>query len=211
MGSGHFLVSLVDWLADRVLAAIAEAESLVDWSDATYRSPVLSSIETTRQDIIKQATQHGWPFVIEQLDDRHIIRRTILKRCIYGVDRNPMAVELAKVALWLHTFTVGAPLSFLYHHLRCGNSLFGYWIRPAIDRPTKWGGQLLINESMKKAMAQAIAMQKLERVTDVDIAEVHESKTLFEGIEQETAAGRCCARSITPRSLKIRNTRRSVR
>jgi Eco57I restriction-modification methylase len=186
MGSGHFLVSLVDWLADRVLTAIAESESVVDWSETPYRSPVLNSIEATRQDIIKQATQHKWPFVIEHLDDRHIIRRTILKRCIYGVDRNPMAVELAKVALWLHTFTVGAPLSFLDHHLRCGNSLFGFWIRGAMDSLAKWGGELLINEPMKKAMAQAIAMQRLERVTDVDIAEVHESKTLFDGIEQET-------------------------
>ena len=53
----------------------------------------------------------------EQLDDRHIIRRMVLKRCVYGVDKNPMAVELAKVSLWLHTFTVGAPLSFLDHHL----------------------------------------------------------------------------------------------
>lgn len=97
-----------------------------------------------------------------------------------------MAVELAKVALWLHTFTVGAPLSFLDHHLRCGNSLFGYWISEALDRSTKWGGQLLLNEPMTKAMAQAVAMRKLERVTDVDIAEVHESKTLFDGIEQET-------------------------
>lgn len=186
MGSGHFLVSLVDWLADRVLTAIAESESVVDWSETPYRSPVLNSIEATRQDIIKQATQHKWPFVIEHLDDRHIVRRTILKRCIYGVDRNPMAVELAKVALWLHTFTVGAPLSFLDHHLRCGNSLFGYWISEAIDRSTKWGGQLLLNEPMKKAMAQAVAMRKLEHVADVDIAEVHESKTLFDGIEQET-------------------------
>ena len=61
-------------------------------------------------DIIRQATIHKWPFAIEHLDPRHIVRRTILKRCIYGVDKNPMAVELAKVALWLHTFTVGAPL-----------------------------------------------------------------------------------------------------
>lgn len=186
MGSGHFLVNLVDWLADKALAAIAEAELIVDWSDKPYRSPVLASIEQTRTDIIRQATIHKWPFVIEHLDDRHIVRRTILKRCIYGVDKNPMAVELAKVALWLHTFTVGAPLSFLDHHLRCGNSLFGFWVREAIDRLTKWGGQLLINEPMQKAMAQALAMQKLERVNDIDIAEVHQSKTLFDGIEQET-------------------------
>ena len=147
---------------------------------------MLASIEQTRTDIIRQATIHKWPFVIEHLDDRHIVRRTILKRCIYGVDKNPMAVELAKVALWLHTFTVGAPLSFLDHHLRCGNSLFGFWVHEAIDRLTEWGGQLLINEPMEKAMAQALAMQKLERVNDIDIAEVHQSKTLFDGIEQET-------------------------
>ena len=187
MGSGHFLVNLVDWLADKALAAIAEAELIVDWAgDTPYRSPVLASIEQTRTDIIRQATIHKWPFVLEHLDPRHIIRRTILKRCIYGVDKNPMAVELAKVALWLHTFTVGAPLSFLDHHLRCGNSLFGFWVREAMDRLTKWGGQLLINEPMQKAMAQALAMQKLERVNDIDIAEVHQSKTLFDGIEQET-------------------------
>ena len=47
----------------------------------------------------------------------------VLKRCIYGVDKNPLTVELAKVSLWLHSFTVGAPLSFLDHHLRCGDSL----------------------------------------------------------------------------------------
>ena len=186
MGSGHFLVNLVDWLADKALAAIAEAELIVDWSDKPYRSPVVANIEQTRVDIIRQATIHKWPFVIEHLDDRHIVRRTILKRCIYGVDKNPMAVELAKVALWLHTFTVGAPLSFLDHHLRCGNSLFGFWISKAMDRLSVWGGQLLINEPIQKAMAQALAMQKLERVNDIDIAEVHQSKTLFDGIESET-------------------------
>jgi len=186
MGSGHFLVNLVDWLADKALAAIGEAELIVDWSEKPYRSPVLASIEQTRTDIIRQATIHKWPFVVEHLDDRHVVRRTVLKRCIYGVDKNQMAVELAKVALWLHTFTVGAPLSFLDHHLRCGNSLFGFWVKAAVDRLTKWGGQLLINEPMQKAMAQAVAMQKLERVNDIDIGEVHQSKTLFDGIEQET-------------------------
>jgi hypothetical protein len=187
MGSGHFLVNLVDWLADKVLAAIAEAELIVDWStDKPYHSPVLHSIDQTRIDILQQAEDHKWPFVMEHLDDRHIVRRTILKRCIYGVDKNPMAVELAKVALWLHTFTVGAPLSFLDHHLRCGNSLFGFWVREAMDRLAGWGGQLLINEPMQKAMAQAVSMAKLEHVNDIDIAEVHESKVLFDGIEQET-------------------------
>ncbi len=52
----------------------------------------------------------------------------MLKRVIYGVDLNQLAVELAKLSLWLHSFTVGAPLSFLDHHLRDGDSLFGVWV-----------------------------------------------------------------------------------
>ncbi len=52
-------------------------------------------------------------------------KRKVVENCIYGVDMNPMAVELAKVALWLHTASLGQPLSFLDHHLKCGNSLVG--------------------------------------------------------------------------------------
>ena len=121
MGSGHFLVNLVDYLADRVITAMAEAEALVD----DYISPLTERIDVIRNTIIDNAEKRGWTIDTEQLDDRHIVRRMVLKRCVYGVDKNPMAVELAKVSLWLHTFTVGAPLSFLDHHLRCGDSLFG--------------------------------------------------------------------------------------
>lgn len=60
-----------------------------------------------------------------RLSDVNLLKRHVLKRCIYGVDLNPMAVELAKVSLWLDCFTLGAPLSFLDHHLKCGNSLIG--------------------------------------------------------------------------------------
>jgi hypothetical protein len=52
-------------------------------------------------------------------------RREVARRCIYGVDLNPLAVELSKVSLWLHTVTKDKPLSFLDHHLKCGNSLLG--------------------------------------------------------------------------------------
>src|SRR3546814_2308458 len=71
-----------------------------------------------------RAQDARWSVDPALLDDRHLVRRMILKRVVYGVDKNPMAVELAKLALWLHTFTVGAPLSFLDHHLRCGDSLY---------------------------------------------------------------------------------------
>lgn len=187
MGSGHFLVSLVDWLADRVLAAIQYAEDLAEWTEHPYRSPVLDNILATRNEIKHQAGQRGWFYEPEHLDDRHIVRRTILKRCIYGVDKNPMAVELAKVALWLHTFTVGAPLSFLDHHLRCGNSLLGAWVKPAMDKMAAWGGPLLMEEPRKRAVGAASAMQAIEKLSDADIAEVTQSKNLFAGVSSMTA------------------------
>ncbi|MCC6776422.1 MAG: N-6 DNA methylase [Hyphomicrobiales bacterium] len=51
--------------------------------------------------------------------------REVIGRCIYGVDINPMAVELCKVSLWLEAMAPGRPLSFLDHHIQCGNSLLG--------------------------------------------------------------------------------------
>lgn len=55
---------------------------------------------------------------------RHALR-DVIGRCLYGVDINPMAVELCKFALWLEALEPGKPLSFLDHHIRCGNSLLG--------------------------------------------------------------------------------------
>ena len=51
--------------------------------------------------------------------------REVIGHCIYGIDQNPMAVELAKVNLWLETMEPGLPLSFLDHHIACGNALLG--------------------------------------------------------------------------------------
>lgn len=51
--------------------------------------------------------------------------RDVISHCIYGVDQNPMAVELCKVALWMESLEPGKPLSFLDHHIQCGNSLLG--------------------------------------------------------------------------------------
>ena len=184
MGSGHFLVSLVDVLADRVLDALAEAEATA--AGLAYTSPVTTQIEDTRATILANARDGGWSIDEAQLDDRHIVRRMVLKRCVFGVDKNPMAVELAKVALWLHTFTVGAPLSFLDHHLTAGDSLFGLWVRDAIDRATALGGGLLYAEALANAQRQARAMATIERATDADIAEAHRSAELWEDVEFAT-------------------------
>lgn len=187
MGSGHFLVSLVDALADHVITAMAETETEVpsDWGD--YTSPLSERIDTIRNTILANAEARGWTIDEKQLDDRHIIRRMVLKRCIYGVDKNVMAVELAKVALWLHTFTVGAPLSFLDHHLRCGDSLFGSWVRTGIDKAGKWGSPLLLSEPIQRALRAASKMQIVEGLTDAEIAEAHRSADIFAEVKDMTA------------------------
>jgi hypothetical protein len=180
MGSGHFLVTLVDWLTDRVLEAMAAAELAVPG----YASPLLARIETIRTRILQQAAAHSWPIVAAQLDTKAVVRRMVLKRCVYGVDLNPMAVELAKVSLWLHSFTVGAPLSFLDHHLICGNSLFGERVRSVMD--WAYGGNLLINDMVQKARGAARGMEKVEGLTDADVAEAKTSKSLFDDVQDVT-------------------------
>ena len=183
MGSGHFLVSLVDYLADGVIAAMAEAEAAVEG----YVSPLVGRIQAIRDRIVANAEERAWAIDRDRLDDRHIVRRMVLKRCVYGVDKNPMAVELAKVALWLHTFTVGAPLSFLDHHLRCGDSLFGAWARGGIDKATEYGSPLLLHGSVTQAGLATREMQTIEELTDAEIAEAHRSAETFAQVEEATA------------------------
>ena len=188
MGSGHFLVSLVDYLADNLLETIAETEQLVaaqTWAHNIanpYVSPIVARIKDIRNRILTAAHKAHWAVTESQLDDKHIVRRMILKRVVYGVDKNPMAVELAKVALWLHTFTVGAPLSFLDHHLRCGDSLFGGRVKHITDELAKLGG-MLYQDDLRRLNSARTLMDAIGNLTDIDIAEAHHSKAMMDEAE----------------------------
>ena len=182
MGSGHFLVSLLDYLTDRVIEALAEAHQIAP----EYESPVATQIEQVRRTIRRNAKAGGWTVESAQLDDRHLVRRMVLKRCVYGVDKNPMAVELAKVSLWLHSFTVGAPLGFLDHHLRCGDSLFGAWVQDATRRVMREAGPLFVSGPMRQATEAARPMEAIEALTDSEIGEAAESERLFRKIQEQT-------------------------
>ena len=175
MGSGHFLVSLVDYLADWALAEISAAENIKN-----YQSPLVPEIAEIRAHIINESEKGGWDIKKEQLEDRQIIRRIVLKKCVYGADKNFMAVELSKLSLWLHTFTVGAPLTFLDHHLRCGDSLFGEWTISAMEKFQKLDCNLEAGEYMKQAEKAAADMREIEALTDSDIREVKISKEKYE-------------------------------
>ena len=106
----------------------------------------------------------------DKLTDINLLKRHVLKRCIYGVDLNPMAVELAKVSLWLDAFTLGAPLSFLDHHLRCGNSLVGATFK---DLEEATSGRLfhLDYEPMLRAINYVLMVSKDADATAAEVAQ----------------------------------------
>jgi hypothetical protein len=86
-------------------------------------------VETCRQlgDSLVEAwgTHGGRPPLPPDEDELLLARRLIAQRCLYGVDRNPMAVDLAKLSLWLATLARDHPFTFLDHALRTGDSLVG--------------------------------------------------------------------------------------
>lgn len=84
-------------------------------------------------------------------------KRRVVEHCIYGVDDNPLAVELAKLSLWLKTVARGKPLSFLDHHLRCGNSLIGAWVKDLGVLP-----EIRIKGSRFKGSKKASQVEQIE-------------------------------------------------
>ena len=186
MGSGHFLVSAVDFLSDYIAEMIEYVPAVPEWLDGSYESPLVARIAEIRRGIRLRAQKGNWIIDVAQLTDQAIIRRMVLKRCIYGVDKNRLTVELAKVSLWLHSFTVGAPLSFLDHHLRCGDSLVGIRVRDAIRELDRLGG-LFAGAAMAGAEVAAEGMERIEEMSDADVVEVHESASVFHDVERTTA------------------------
>ena len=186
MGSGHFLVTAVDFLSDYIAELIEYVPTVPEWLDGDYVSPLVKRVATIRREILQRAKESDWVLDEAQLTDQAIIRRMVLKRCIYGVDKNPLTVELAKVSLWLHSFTVGAPLSFLDHHLRCGDSLVGLRVSQALQDLHQLGG-LFAHSAIQAAETATEGMQLIEEMSDADVVEVRESAALFHGVEETTA------------------------
>jgi len=180
MGSGHFLVTAADYLAERIAELMDSAPD--DAGDSGYISPLVQRIANARKTILANAKRDGWKIAEADLDDRKILRRMVMKRCLYGVDKNPMAVELAKVALWLHSFIPGAPLSFLDHHLRCGDALFGLRVRDAVAE-IRARDPLFGDGVASGLLSGAAVMKQIEHIPDSEIGEAQESSTLFEQAE----------------------------
>ncbi len=169
MGSGHFLVEAVDFITDRVL----------DFLNGFPWNPVVYQLRETRETILHELEEQGVTVDAAKLTDVNLLKRHVLKRCIYGVDINPMAVELAKVSLWLDSFTLGAPLSFLDHHLKCGNSLIGASVEE-VNQVIRAGQLSLLSGTRFEGMKQAVAgMIHIGELSDVTAAQVRESRDEF--------------------------------
>ena len=186
MGSGHFLVTAVDFIADAVADLVEQASAVSEWLDGDYVSPLVERVAAIRGDLLQRARESSWVLDEAQLTDSAIVRRLVLKRCIYGVDKNPLTVELAKVSLWLHSFTVGAPLSFLDHHLRCGDSLVGMRVAEATEDLRKFA-VLFFSSAIAATEAASRGMERIEELSDADISEVQESANLFAEVDKSTA------------------------
>ncbi|MBC8263432.1 MAG: N-6 DNA methylase [Anaerolineales bacterium] len=150
MGSGHFLVEAMEYIA-RYLAVLG--------------------LEAT-VGLGAEAELDYW-------------KRQVVQSCIYGVDLNPLAVELAKLSLWLATVSRDKPLSFLDHHLRCGNSLIG-------ARVADLGGAPVVKKRRRKTEEEEAAGQlsmfeddafRQSMMTAVD------SMWLIEGTDSSTVEG----------------------
>lgn len=114
MGSGAFLVQTCRYLAERLVEAWENAEKANPGKVVTAPEGTLSKSRPEECVIPKDA------------DERLMVaRRIIADRCLYGVDKNRLAVEMAKLSLWLITLQKNRPFTFVDHALKCGDSLIG--------------------------------------------------------------------------------------
>ncbi len=166
MGSGAFLVQACRWLADRLNEAWSQAEA--NGRAVSVDGDVLDLLDT----------QEPLP---RDVDARIVIaRRLIAERCLYGVDLNPLAVELAKLSIWLVTLAKGRPFGFLDHGLRCGDSLLGIHrldqLTQLLMKPTAQGQLHLFGQNIDKAVQEAIELR--QRLREMPIRDIHDIEAM---------------------------------
>lgn len=171
MGSGAFLVQVCRYLADRLLEAwaLAEKEGKAISSDGSVTEfPPNDPMSKVQEDRLCEA------------------RRLVAEKCLYGVDINPLAVELAKLSLWLITTSKGRPFSFLDHNLKCGDSLLGISdVNQLIQfrmKPDPKANGSLMSETIRQTLdvvlkeREEIRAMRDRDITDIRLAETKNTK-----------------------------------
>ena len=152
MGSGGFLVQVVRYLAERLI----EAWKIYGFGD--------QNVPTSEDDLLNYA------------------RRLVAERCIYGVDKNPLAVEIAKLSLWLVTLAKEKPFTFLDHALKCGDALVG----TSADDFLRWANRKqtaamsLDQEVLREELDKARGLRKqLESFVALDVRDAERKSALL--------------------------------
>lgn len=133
-GSGHILLSAARKIAFK-LACLQETKA------------------SNNQTIVEQPSPEYY---------RHALRE-VIRYCIYGVDLNPLAVELCKVALWLEAHNPGEPLNFLDHRIKCGNAIVGLAHREELEKGIADEAFKAVGEDLKPIASSLLKKNKAER------------------------------------------------
>ena len=174
MGSGHFLTAVVDRLETRYTNFLAEY-------------PI--SHVSKELDLLREAAKEALGQLADtvEIENSSLLRRLIARRCVYGVDLNPLSVELARVGMWIHTFVPGLPLSFLDHNLVAGDSLTGIGtIEEATAELVSSGAQAsLFDDPLRDDLRKAEEpLRRLANIADATIADVAQAREAASDIEE---------------------------
>jgi len=166
MGSGSFLVAALRVLTEAVVASLHGHDRIERANGQT----------TVRCDLLPEADRS---LPTEGFEERleAMVRRAVVEHCLYGVDQDPLAVELARVALWVETLDRRLPFTFLDHKLRCGDALLGTWLDRFRDYPLlawwrqspdeKWRGVTHEGDVWAKALKEKrkqVVAEQVERL-----------------------------------------------
>jgi hypothetical protein len=222
MGSGHFLVEACRFLADRLYEACRLCDDL---ASAALEQAERTTVEAERSRLQQRAAEL-WARV-EALPDPNdelmaylpsratesiesglsqsralaLCRRLVAVNCLYGVDKNQLAVELAKLSLWLESYSEGLPLTFLDHRLICGDSMTGPRFKDLLSTPGKGeqGGGLFIQQlvpRLQEALNEALAhIHDLEATIGKDVADLERKHSAKKRLDQALAPFKLLARA----------------
>jgi len=174
MGSAGFLVQVDRYLAERLMEA---------WVIASE-----GGIQITPDGELSKGLP-GETLLPKDEDERMILaRRLVADRCLYGVDKNPLAVEIAKLSLWLTTMAKGRPFTFLDHALKCGDSLVGASAEDFLSWAHGWREPraTLFDEQLHTHLETA--RQKRRELESFEVKDVRDTEHKAELLKEADAA-----------------------
>ena len=169
MGSGHFLVEVLN--------------QITRWATGMLKRypnhPLHSEIEEDRDMVLSEQKECGITINEGLLTPDVLLKRRIMKRCIFGVDLNPLAVELARVSLWLDSFAIGVPLTYLNHHIRVGDSTIGGWRKDIAEAKNR-----SLDGWMEATDRVGEIMERISRSADLTVSQARASEDAHDEYER---------------------------